>query len=594
MNDAVPSFVLKQNTYPLLKRVVKTYIWQYRKSIGIAMCCMVVVALMTAANAWMMQPMLDDVFLKKDAQMLVLVPLAVVAIAVTNAIASYSQTTIMRELGQRVIARMQKDLFRHLMHSDLSLFHDQASGRLISRFTSDIMLMRNALSNALTGAIRDTLSTIFLVGVMFYQSWELALIAFTVFPLMVYPVIRLGKRMRKLSNSTQDELGALASRLDETFSGVRVVKAYGREDFEVNRASGIIDSLYRLYVKASRVQAASAPILELVTGVSIAAVIYYGGLKVINGVTTPGAFFSFITAMMLAYKPTRSMTSMNGYVQEGIAAAARLFSVLDAAPEVQDLPDAKPLKFASGTIQFSHVHFRYGRSNGGVEDINFTVPSGKTVALVGLSGSGKSTLMNLLLRFYDVQAGRILIDGQDIQEVTLASLRKHIGLVSQDIVLFDDTVRANIAYGKLDATEEEIIAAASAAAADDFIREMPQGYETLIGPNGVKLSGGQRQRIAIARAMLKNAPILLLDEATSSLDNESERSVQRALESLAKDRTTLVVAHRLSTIMNASLIYVMEQGRIVESGTHMELLKKGGRYHQLYSGQFDHGDIEFV
>jgi subfamily B ATP-binding cassette protein MsbA len=594
MNETVPSFVLKQNTIPLLKRVIKTYVWGYKKSVIIAMSCMVIVALMTAANAWMMQPVLDNIFLKKDASMLILIPIAVIGIAVVNAIASYFQTTIMRELGQKVIARMQKDLFRHLMHSDLSLFHDQASGRLISRFTTDIMLMRNALSNALTGLIRDSLATVFLVAVMFYQSWQLALIAFTVFPLMVYPVIRLGKRMRKLSDSTQDELGTLANRLDETFTGVRVVKAYGREDFEITRASGIIDSLYHLYVRASRVQAASAPILELLTGCAIAAVIYYGGLGVVKETTSPGAFFSFITAMIMAYKPARNMTSMNGYVQEGLAAAARLFSVLDTKPEVEDSPNAKPLTLTEGSITFSHVHFRYNKSGGGVEDISFKVPHGKTVALVGLSGSGKSTLMNLLLRFYDVQAGRILIDGQDIQEITLASLRQNIALVSQDIVLFDDTVRTNIAYGKLDATDDEITAAAIDAAADEFIRDMPKGYDTMIGPNGVKLSGGQRQRIAIARAMLKNAPILLLDEATSSLDTESERSVQRALEALAKGRTTLVVAHRLSTIINADVIYVLEQGRIVESGNHMELLKKGGRYHQLYSGQYDHGEIAFV
>jgi subfamily B ATP-binding cassette protein MsbA len=572
-----------QRTFPLLKRVLKEYISAYRGRVVVAMLCMVVVAATTAANAWMMQPVLDDIFLNRDAQMLYLVPIAIICIAVVNASASYGQTTIMRVVGQKIIARMQTQLFSHLIHADLKLFHDHASSRLISRFTSDIMLMRAALSNALTGLIRDSLSTVFLVGVMFYQSWELALIAFTVFPLMVYPVIRLGKRMRKLSDSSQQELGNLANRLDETFTGVRMVKAYGREPFEVARAKSVIDQLYRIYVKAARVQAASAPILELFTGVAIAAVIWYGGMQVVAEKTSPGAFFSFITAMIMAYKPARNMSSMNGYVQEGIAAAHRLFSVLDTKPEIADKPEARTLEVTTGHVRFDNVHFRYGENTGGVENISLDVPHGKTVALVGTSGSGKSTLINLLLRFYDTQAGRILIDGQNIQDVTLASLRGAIGFVSQEIVLFDDTVRANIAYGKLDAGDQEIHAAAIAAAADEFIQNLPNGYDTIIGPNGVKLSGGQRQRIAIARAILKNAPILVLDEATSSLDSQSERTVQIALDHLSKGRTTLVVAHRLSTIQNADQILVLDHGRILESGTHASLLAQKGRYFQLYA-----------
>ncbi len=568
---------------PILKRVLREYVFAYRAKVALAVLCMVIVAATTAANAWMMQPVLDDIFLNRDAQMLYLVPIAIMIIAVINASASYGQTTIMRVVGQKIIARMQTQLFEHLIHADLKLFHDHAAGRLISRFTSDIMLMRASLSSALTGLIRDSLSTVFLVGVMFYQSWELALIAFTVFPLMVYPVIRLGKRMRKLSDSSQHELGNLANRLDETFTGVRMVKAYARESFEVSRAKSVIDQLYRLYVKAARVQAASAPILELFTGAAIAAVIWYGGLQVVAGNTTPGAFFSFITAMIMAYKPARNMTSMNGYVQEGVAAAHRLFAVLDTKPTITDKPDARALEVTAGHVRVENVSFRYGENMGGVEQITLDIPHGKTVALVGASGSGKSTLINLLLRFYEIQSGRILIDGQNIQDVTLASLRSAMALVSQEVVLFDDTVRANIAYGKLDATDADIHRAAEAAAADEFIRALPNGYDTLIGPNGVKLSGGQRQRIAIARAILKNAPILLLDEATSALDSQSERAVQTALDRLSHGRTTLVVAHRLSTIQQADQIVVLDQGRIVESGTHESLLAARGQYHALYS-----------
>ena len=484
---------------------------------------------------------------------------------------------------------MKTDMFSHLMRADLGTFHDEASGRLISRFTNDIYLMRNALSNVLTSMARDTLSIIFLVGVMFYQSWVLALIAFMVYPIAVLPVLKLGRRMRKLSDSTQNNLGTLASKLDETFSGVRMVKAYGREEFEIARARTIIDRLCALYIKSARVQAAASPIIELLSSVAIAAVVWYGGAQVINGTTTPGAFFSFVTAMIMAYKPARALSSMNNYVQDGLASAARFFAVLDSKPTIQDAPDATSLKVPEGEIRLDHVSFHYTADGGGIDDISLVVPAGKTAALVGLSGSGKSTIINLLLRFYDTQSGRIAIDDQDIRSVTQHSLREAIALVSQDTTLFDDTVRSNIAYGRLNATEEDIVAAATAAAADEFIQGMPNGYDTVIGPNGVKLSGGQRQRIAIARAILKNAPILLLDEATSSLDTESERAVQRALEILSRGRTTLIVAHRLSTILHADIIYVLQDGKIAESGSHAQLLKQGGRYAQLYGLQFESG-----
>lgn len=569
----------------LMRRLLRDYVLRHRPRLILAIFCMMVAAACTAAYAWLMQPALDEIFINKDRDKLMLIPMAIIAIAFVNGVASFGQTILMRYIGQRVIADMQLDLFAHLMRADLGTFHDQASGRLISRFTNDIQMMRHSISNVLTGLARETLTMIFLVGVMFYQSWELSLLALVGFPLAIFPIARLGRRMRKLSDGTQSELGEFTAQLDESFQGVRVVKAYGREEFELGRARGAIERLFTLYFKAARVQAAASPMMETLGGVAIALVIGYGGYHVIEGQTTPGAFFAFITAMLMAYKPIKSLASLNTYLQEGMAAASRFFQVIDIEPVIRDAPGATPLTVSNGHITLDQVSFHYDE-NAGVSDINLSIPAGSTAALVGGSGSGKSTLINLILRFYDVEKGSITIDGQDIRDVTLNSLRSQIALVSQEIVLFDDTVRANIAYGRLDASEDELIEAAKRADAYRFIEQLPNGFDTLIGPHGVKLSGGQRQRLSIARAMLKNAPILLLDEATSSLDSESEHSVQQALDALMKHRTTLVIAHRLSTIRHADIIYVLEAGQIIESGSHDRLITQEGRYHQLYQMQF--------
>lgn len=570
----------------LLKRLLNDYVLNHRRKILLAVGCMVLAAGATAGNAWVMQPALDEIFMQKDTTMLTIIPMAIIALAVVNGLAGYGQNVLMRFLGQRVIADMQLDLFAHLMRADLGMFHDQASGRLISRFTNDINMMRHSISNVLTGVARESLTAVFLVGVMIYQSWQLSLIALVGFPLAVLPIMRLGRRMRKISDGTQTELGEFTAQLDESFQGVRVVKAYGREDFELSRARFTIEKLFKLYYKAARIQTAAAPIMEILAGSAIAMVIWYGGYKVIHGVTTPGAFFSFITAMLMAYKPVKNMANLNTNLQEGLSAANRFFSMMDQKPNIQDAPNAGLLTIKKGQIDLEQVVFSYDGNHPAIHGMSLKIPAGATVALVGASGSGKSTLINLILRFYDVSSGAIRIDDQDIRDVTQASLRQHIALVSQDIVLFEGSVQANIAYGRLDATDAEIEQAARQAAAHEFIMQLPQGYQTLIGPHGVKLSGGQRQRLSIARAILKDAPILLLDEATSALDSESEQSVQKALEALMKDRTTLVIAHRLSTIQHATIIYVLENGKVIESGDHAGLLAQSGRYHQLYSMQF--------
>jgi subfamily B ATP-binding cassette protein MsbA len=392
--------------------------------------------------------------------------------------------------------------------------------------------------------------------------------------------------MRRVSANTQIETGQFMTLLNQTFQGARYVKAYGMEAYELSRARRIIESLYRLVEKAQRVRSISSPMMEAFGGIAVALVILYGGHQVLSGARSPGAFFSFIAALLLAYQPLKTLAGLNTNLQEGLAAAQRLFTVLDIEPAIGDRPGAAPLRIRGGEVRFEDVNFAYDEGTQALRGVTLEIPGGKTVALVGASGAGKSTIMNLIPRFYDVGTGAVLVDGQDVRDVTLASLRSAIGLVSQEVSLFDDTVRANIAYGRFGATEDEIVAAAKAAAADDFIRALPQGYDTPVGEHGVKLSGGQRQRLSIARAMLKNAPILLLDEATSALDTESERQVQGALKTLMHGRTTLVIAHRLSTVIGADIIYVIDAGRVAERGSHAELLRRDGTYARLHALQF--------
>ena len=576
-------------SWQLIRRLLREHLRPYRRQMLTAIACMVVVAVATATNAWMIKPALDEIFINKNPTMLTFIPLAVLAVTVIGACANYGNIVNMRFIGARIVADMQIRLFEHLIGNDIGLFNAESSGRLISRFTNDINLLRNAFSNVLTAMAKETLTTIFLVSLMIYQSPSLSLVALLAFPTAILPIMKLGKRLRKLSHKTQKQLGDFTATLDETFQGVRTVKSYNREAFEARRAKTHIEALFSLYYKAARVAAASTPMMEILSGISIATVIWYGGFQVLNGETTSGAFTAFIASFLMAYKPVRALTGINGTMQEGLAAATRLFHVIDQPAIIADKPDAQTLRVSGGHIVYDRVNFHYGSETktAGVNNICLDIPAGKKAALVGLSGGGKSTLMNLLLRFYDVNSGVISIDGQDIRDVTLHSLRDAMAFVPQESMLFDDTVRANIAYGREDATDAEITAAARNASADSFIASLPQGYDTIIGSHGVLLSGGQRQRIAIARAMLKNAPILLLDEATSSLDNESERSIQQALNTLMQGRTTLVIAHRLSTIIGADIIYVVDQGRIIESGTHESLLASRGKYFQLYSHSFD-------
>jgi len=575
-----------QHSLPLLRRLVREFLRPHIGRLIAALACMGVVAAATATNAWLMQPMLDRVFVGHDETLLYIIPLAVMALAFLKGFANYGQTVLMTNLGARVVADIQTALFARLMRADLAFFHVNPTGTLLSRFTVDAGMLRAAATNLLASIGREAVTAAFLVGLMFYQDWRLALLAAVVFPVAFRPLIKIGKRMRRVSANTQFEIGVFMTLLNQTFQGVRHVKAYGMEAYEVSRARGLANSLYKLSKRAARLRSVASPMMETLGGVAIALVIFYGGHQVLSGARTPGAFFSFVTALLLAYQPLKNLAGLNASLQEGLAAAQRIFHVLDIEPDIQDKPGARPLAVAGGEIRFDAVQFSYASGAEALKGVSLAVPAGKRVALVGSSGAGKSTILNLVPRFYDVTAGSIRIDGQDLRDVTTASLRGAIALVTQEVTLFDDSVKANIAYGRFDASDAEIVAAAKAAAADEFIRALPQGYATLVGEHGVRLSGGQRQRIAIARAMLKNAPILLLDEATSSLDTESERQVQGALATLMQGRTTVVIAHRLSTVIGAERIYVIDKGRVAEQGSHAELLRLSGIYARLYALQF--------
>lgn len=575
----------------LVRRLAKEQLWPQRSRIALTFICMVLVAGSSASMIYLLKDVVDQVLVARDREMLYLLPGAIIGLALVSGIAGYFEAVNMEVIGHRMVANLQRLMYRGMIWSDLQFFHDNSVGRLISRFINDAGLLRFSVAKALTGLVKDSLLVIFLVTILLVHNWFLALLTVVVFPLALYPIVRIGKRMRKISRNTQVETGELTTLLDETFQGARHVKAYTMEEQETARATSAIEKVFDLTRKAARVQAISRPLMETLGGIALALAILYGGSQVIDGTMTTGELASFLAALLAAYKPMKNIANLNATLQQGLAAAQRVFNILDLAPSIDDKQGAVPLDNIRGDIKLTDVHFRYNDKGTALNGIDLDIPSGKTVALVGPSGAGKSTILNLIPRFYDANSGTVTVDGHDVRDVTVESLRRGIGLVSQEISLFDDTIRANIAYGRPGATEEEITRAAVDADAHDFIVGLPDGYDTHVGGRGVKLSGGQRQRIAIARAMIKDAPILLLDEATSALDTETERQVQAALARLKQGRTTVVIAHRLSTIVDADTIFVMEDGRVVETGAHNELLARGGAYKRLYTMQFAGEDV---
>ncbi len=571
----------------LFKRLISLYVLPHKRRLVFAVLCMCVVAGATATNAWLMQPIINKVFIEKNETLLWIISGAVLGIAIVKGIADYGQDVLMKYVGQRIVTDLQLSLYEHLLYADIAFFNQSSSGKLISHFSNDIYLIRLHVVRVITGLAKELLTLIGLIGVMLYQSVTLSLIALVAFPIAILPMRRLARHLRKISRNTQQTLGDYTNQLDDTFQGIRVVKSFTNETLEMAKARTTMEKIFALYQKAARLDSASSPVMEIFGGLAIASVVAYGGLQVIQGTTSAGSFFSFITALLLAYRPAKALSKMNIAFQETSVALQRIFGILDTKPAIKDSDTAVPLKITEGRIVMEDISYRYPEQDRpALAHINLRAEGGQRIALVGPSGGGKTTLVQLLMRFYDPASGRILIDGQNIQDVTLHSLRHHIAFVTQDVTLFDDSVAANIAYGSPGASEEEILEAAYNAAAHDFITDLPQGYKTLIGNRGVKLSGGQRQRLAIARAMLKNAPILILDEATSALDNISEQQVQQALERLMKNRTTIIIAHRLSTIEHADQIFVLKAGKIVEHGRHADLISRGGEYTRLHARGF--------
>jgi len=579
----------------ILRRLMRESLKPYWPVLLAASFCMIVVAATGAAPMALLKYVVDKVFVAKDPAYLWPVGGAVFVLFLAKSVASYVQEVLLAYVGQHIISDTQNRLFRHLLHQDVSLFQSTSSGSLVSHFTYDITAMRDACSNALVGIGRDALSVIFLIGLAFYQDWELATVSLVVAPISIYPIQLLARRMRRVARATQVQMGGLTTTLSQAFQAIRVIKAYRLEEFEQGHVRQMTGGLNKLAVSAAKAGAAAQPIIDTFGGLAITAVIVYGGSRVIEGETTPGAFFSFIGAVLAAYQPMRALSKVNVSLQTGLAAAQRVFAILDRSPALTDKPDAQSLPRRAADVSFEKVEFSYDGEEKVLAELTFVAPAGKITALVGPSGAGKSTVLNLIPRFYDPTEGRVSIGGADLRDVSLASLRDAIALVSQEVVLFDDTILNNIRCGRLSASDEEVREAAKAAAALEFIDRLPEGMNTLVGEHGMRLSGGQRQRIAIARALLKDAPILLLDEATSALDTESERQIQDALGLLMKGRTTLVIAHRLSTVRDADMIHVFSRGRVVESGDHSRLYEKGGLYARLYDMQFaSNGDEQLT
>ncbi len=566
-------------------RYLLTLIKENRLRLFIAMLCMLAVAGATSATAFLVKPVLDEIFVKKDAVMLRLLPFGVIVIYLLRGLGLYGNAYLMNYVGESIIRRLRNRLFDQMMDLPLSFFQSERTGVLMSRITNDVNIIKSMVSDAVTSSLRDVFTIIGLTAVIFYRDWKMALFAMIILPLAFFPIVEFGKRVRRFSTGAQEAMAELNSFLHETFFGNKIVKAFGMEEREKQRFYLKTQELFRLDMKQVVARSLSAPVMETLAGLGIAFIIWYGGSQVINGTSTAGTFFSFTAAVLMLYDPVKKMTKLNNTIQRGLAAADRVFDIIERESDIREVPDPVVIQPGPHRVSFENVALAYGDAVA-LRDINLDVRKGEIVALVGQSGGGKTSLVNLIPRFYDVTGGAVRIDGLDIRESSIRSLRDQIAIVTQDTILFNDTVAANIAYGRPDADMAEIEHVAGAAYALDFIHRLPYGFDTPIGELGGQLSGGQRQRLCIARALLKNAPILILDEATSALDTESEMLVQKALENLMKGRTTFVIAHRLSTISHAHRILVIVDGQIVEEGEHDALLARKGEYYKLHRMQF--------
>ena len=570
----------------ILFRLFNNYVKKHLGKLVLALLLSFGVAGGTAAIAWLLDPAVKKIFVEQDKTMFLLIPTGIVIAFSVKGLSLYFARTILIKISNQVVRVLQIELSSRVLNSDIHTIESKHSGKYIQHFLYDVSLVSQLVGSGILNLMKDSLTLIVLVALMFYQNWKLACFALIMMPLAAAVAKSLGRRMGKATGQSADTVGKLTAFLSEMIKGLRMIKIYQKENFEFDRSKKITEEHMNRQNKIGFVMIRATPIMEIMTGIMIAGFIYYTGLMVSTGEIEINNFFSFLTAMMLAYQPIRSLATINMLFYQGASGAQRVFNVIDTETSVKENNSSPDLKLIKGDLEFKNVSYSYPNTeDSAVKKINVTVKGGTTAALVGHSGAGKSTIINLLPRFYDPFQGQIFIDEQNIKNVSLFSLRKNISLVSQDIILFDDTVRANIAYANLEASDDQIKKACEFAAADEFIKKLPKSYETIIGENGIRLSGGQKQRISIARAILKNASIILLDEATSSLDSDSEEKVQNAIINLTKNKTTLVIAHRLSTIIRAEKIIVVNQGEIVDTGTHNDLLKNSNIYKNLYSKQ---------
>ncbi|MDY0375680.1 MAG: ABC transporter ATP-binding protein [Desulfobacterium sp.] len=588
-----------ENIYKKTNRVritdVLHIVLAHWKKLAIAMVCMVVVAGATAASAYLVKPMLDDIFINRDKTKLLLIPGAAILVFFLKGAGSYGQGYLMNYVGEQIIKHFRISLYDKIIDLPLAFFYREKTGVLMSRITNDVNIVKGMVSTAVTSLLRDAFTVVALTFVVLYMDWKLALGAFLVLPAAFYPIVLFGRRVRRFSTGSQEAMADLNVFLHETFTGTKVVKIFSMESFERQRFRKRAETLFRLGMKTTIAKSLSSPVMEFLGGIGIAFIIWFGGSRVISGASTPGTFFSFLTAVMMLYDPIKKLSTLNNTIQEGIAALTRIYDVLERPSEIED--PINPAQFESnlqsggagkdpGGVRFENVTFSYNPDEEPVlRDVSLRVDPGEVLALVGMSGGGKTSLVNLVPRFYDVTKGRVLVNGLDVRQCSLKDLRSRISIVTQEPILFNATVRDNIRYGCMDATDEAIEQAARAAYAHGFIMGFPNGYDTPIGELGSRLSGGEKQRLCIARAMIKDAPILILDEATSALDAEAEGVVQKALANLMKGRTTLVIAHRLSTIDHADKIALIKEGRVVEQGTHAELMDQKGEYFKLQTMQ---------
>ena len=551
----------------------------------VAVVCSAMVAAMTSVSAYLVKPAVEKIFEQKDLQMLVLIPVAIIAVFAIKGVAAYGSGYLLSYVGQDIIRRMRNSMYGHIQELPLAFFQGEKTGDLMSRITNDVAIISSMFTSAITGSVRDGFTVVGLIAVTFFLIPKLAVFTFIVFPIAIYPLFYIGRKIRRVRRGVQESWADLSVFLHETFTGIKIVKAFNMQDYEKKRFAQKSRKIFRLEMKENKVREMSSPLMELLGGFGVGFIIWYGGRHVISGTYSFGAFMSFLTSVGLMYQPLKKISRLNNAIQRGMAALDRIYDIRERKSDIIETVSPVDIPCGSHRIAFEKVSFKYDRDLV-LKNITLRVKPGEIIALVGMSGGGKTTLVNLIPRFYDPTQGQVLIDDVDIRQFSIAGLRSQIAIVTQEPILFNDTVRSNIAYGTPQASDQQIAAAAKAAYAYEFIEGFPDGFDTSIGELGGRLSGGQRQRICIARALLKDAPILILDEATSSLDSESEILVQKALGNLMEGRTTFVIAHRLSTIGNADRIIVIVDGRIVEEGRHDQLLSLRQEYYKLYQMQF--------